>query len=183
MIFIFTGKGKGKTIAALGLGMRAVGAGKKVFLIQFLKPGDSSEIKTIKKIQNFDFQSFGRKGFFLPKKILEKNPKLKKEGIRPFEKIDFQLAKKGFLLAKKIAQSKKYHLLLLDEINCAIEYGLLKEKEVKDFLLKFKDKLDIVLTGQNAPKSFLKIADLVTEFLEKKHYYQKGILAKKGIDF
>ena len=183
MIYILTGNGKGKTTSALGMGVRAAGAGMKVFMIQFLKTGVSSENKIIKKIKNFQVKSFGRPGFFLPEKELKKNPQLKKLGVKPFSKKDFDLAKNGFELAKKIAKENRSNLLILDEINLAIHSGLISEKKVLDFLRENKGKMDIVLTGRYCPKEIIKIADLVTEMKEKKHYYKKGKKARKGIEF
>ena len=164
MLYIFTGNGKGKTTAAVGMGIRAVGAGQKVLMVQFLKTGSSSENKVIKKIENFEVRSFGRPGF------------------GPLSKKDSELAEKGFNFAKKAAESQKYHLLILDEVNVALKFKLLKIKEVLSFLEKYGKKLDIVLTGRYCPKEIIKIADLVTNFQEIKHYYKKGIKARRGIE-
>ncbi|MBL7053407.1 MAG: cob(I)yrinic acid a,c-diamide adenosyltransferase [Candidatus Portnoybacteria bacterium] len=168
MIHIYTGNGKGKTTAALGLGLRAIGASKKVLLIQFLKDGQSSEIKGIKKLPNFDTKAFGRKGF------LNKNKLTKK---------DFDPARRGFLFAKKAIQSKKYNLIILDEINIVINLGLLKIEEVIDLIKKAPLKTELILTGRNANKKLIQSADLVTEMKEIKHYYKKGVKARKGIEF
>lgn len=165
MIYVFTGNGKGKTISALGMGLRAAGAGKKVLMVQFLKTGTSSEIKAIKKISNFQTKSFGRTGF------------------GPYSEKDSRLAKLGFLFAKKAAQSKKYSLLLLDEINIAAHFKLIEVKETIEFLRKYGKNLDIVLTGRYCPEEIIKIADLVTELKEIKHYFKKGIIAKRGIEY
>jgi len=168
MIHIYTGNGKGKTTAALGLGLRATGANKKVLLIQFLKDGQSSEIKGIKKLSNFDTKDFGRKGF------LNKNKLTKK---------DFDLAEQGFNFAKKAIQSKKYNLIILDEINVVIDLGLLKIEEVIDLIKKAPLKTEFILTGRNASKKLIQLADLVTEMKEIKHYYIKRVKARKGIEY
>ncbi|MBU1291992.1 cob(I)yrinic acid a,c-diamide adenosyltransferase [Patescibacteria group bacterium] len=184
MIYVFTGNGKGKSTAAIGMGIRAVGAGRKVLMIQFLKTRElTSENKAIEKVEGFNIRSFGRKGFFLPKSELEKRPKLKKQGIKPFSQIDFKLAKEGFDLAKEVGQSKRCGLLILDEINLATHFGLIDRKEVLDFLKKYGEKLDMVLTGRHCPKEIVKIADLVTEMKEVRHYYRRGVKAKKGIEY
>jgi len=146
MIYVLTGNGKGKTTSAIGMGIRAVGAGQKVLMVQFLKNGKSSEIRVIKKIKNFNFR-------------LEKNL--------------------NFLGKAK----KKYHLIILDEINVAIKFGLLNTEEVIKILKKCKKTPDLVLTGRWCPKEIIKIADLVTEFKEIKHYYRKGIKARKGREY
>jgi len=183
MIYVLTGDGKGKTTAAVGMGLRAVGTKKKVLMIQFLKTKDcSSEQKIIEKIKNFDISCFGRKTFILPKDLLKKNSEITKK-VKPFSRIDFELVKKGFSLAKKAAQSKKYHLLILDEINVALSFDLIKQKEVINFLEKYRDKIDIVLTGRNCPREIVQMADLVTDFREVKHYYKKGVKAQKGIEY
>ncbi len=112
MIYVFTGNGKGKTTSALGMGLRAIGAEKRVLMVQFLKTGFSSEIKAIKKIKNFGVKSFGRVVF------------------GPYSKKDSQLIKSGFIFAKKAAKSEKYDLLIMDEINVALIFGLIDLKEM-----------------------------------------------------
>lgn len=184
MIYIFTGDGKGKTTSALGVGLRAVGAGFSVLLIRFLKAkGTSSEEKSILQLKKFKIKSFGRKGFFVPKEELKRHPEFKKYGVKPFEKIDKELAEKGFKEAEKAVSSKKYNVVILDEINMALYFKLLSKRKVISFLKKYGKDLDIILTGRNCPKEIIKIADLVTEMKEIKHYYKRGIPAKKGIDF
>lgn len=148
MIFVFTGNGKGKTTSAIGMGIRAVGAAKKVLMVQFLKTGGSSEIKIIKKIKNFDIQQ----------------------------------ASPNFL-KKKEAGIKKHDLIILDEINVALKFGLVDIKGVLAFLKKYGKKKNVVLTGRWCPKEIVKMADLATELKEIKHYYKKGVKAKKGIEF
>lgn len=182
MIYVLTGNGKGKTTSAIGMGLRAVGAGKKVFMIQFLKTG-SSENEAIKKIKNFNIEPFGREGLFLPRAELEENPQLKKKGVKPLIKKDFELAEKGFDLVKKIVKSKDCDFLILDEVFIVLKFNLLDKKTVLDFLKKNRKKLDIVLTGRYCPSQILKIADLITDFKEKRHYYKKGIKSRKGIEY
>ena len=184
MIYVFTGNGKGKTTAAIGTGIRALGAGKKVFMIQFLKTEKgSSEVGFLKKLKNFEIRCFGREGFFLPKEELEKKPELKKYGVKPLSKIDFQLANEGFELAREVARGEKFDLLILDEINIALNFSLLDKKRFLSFLTKNRDNLDIILTGRNCPEYVLEVADLVSNVQEVKHYYRKGKGAKKGIDY
>lgn len=187
MIYIFTGNGKGKTTAAVGMGIRAVGAGKKVLMVQFMKPdGGSSEIGVVNKIKNFEVKSFGRKGFYLPESEIKKNPDLKKWGVKPLGEKDIELAEKGILFAEnKIKENngKKVDLLILDEINLVLNYKLLSRKKVVSFLKKWSKKIDIVLTGRYCPREILADGDLVTEMREIKHYYQQKKGAKKGIEF
>ena len=182
MIYVLTGNGKGKTTSAIGMGVRAAGAGKKVLMVRFLKTG-SSENKIIEKIKDFDIKSFGRKGFFVSKSYLKVHLQLKKIGVKKATKKDCELIKRGFNLAKAVAESKKYNLLILDEICVVLKLGFFDKKEVLDFLRENQKKIDIVLTGRQCSKQIIKISDLVTEFEEKKHYYRKGIKARKGIEY
>lgn len=179
MIYIFTGKGKGKTTAALGVGLRALGADKKVLMIQFLKPGDSSENEVIEKLNNFKVKSFGRRGFFVPEEKLEGNPELKEEGVKAFGEKDEKLVSE----ALKTAEKKKvnYDILILDEINLALYYNLIKEGKVLDFLDNI-ESTHVILTGRYCPDSLIEKADLVTEAKEIKHYYNQGQDPIKGID-
>jgi len=168
MLHIYTGDAKGKTTAALGLGLRAVGAGKKVLLIQFLKDGQSSEIRAIGKIKNFEVKSFGRKGFVSKNKLLKE---------------DFNLAQQGFLFAQKAIKSRKYDLIILDEINIANYFGLIKTEDILELIKKTPSKTELILTGRNASKKLIQVADLVTEMKEIKHYYKRGVNPRKGIEF
>jgi len=168
MLQIYTGDAKGKTTAALGLGLRAIGADKKVLLIQFLKDGQSSEIEVIKKIKNFEVKIFGRKGFVSKNKLLKK---------------DFNLASQGFNFAQKAIKSKKYDLIILDEMNMVNYFGLIKVKDILELIKKIPSKTELVLTGRNASKKLIQVADLVTEMKEIKHYYTKAIKPRKGIEF
>ncbi len=184
MIYIFTGQGKGKTTAAIGMGIRALGAGLQVSMIQFLKPeGVSSELKVLRRLKNFSVQGFGRKGFFLPISQLKSHPELKKQGVKPLNKIDVKLAEEAFFLAGKIVREGHCQLLILDEIIIAVQFGLLSKKDVLNFLKRFKSKLDIVLTGRNCPRAFLKLASVATRMQEIKHCYKRGQKARKGIEY
>ncbi|MFA4905750.1 MAG: cob(I)yrinic acid a,c-diamide adenosyltransferase [Candidatus Margulisiibacteriota bacterium] len=164
MIYVFFGKGGGKTIAALGLALRARGQGKKVAVVQFLKgQKDTGEFKIAKKLGYRIFQ-FGRSQLI---DLAHPQP------------IDFKLALQGWEKAKQI----KADLLILDEINLAVCAGLLPEKEVLSFLKKNPPRRDIVLTGRNVPDSFVKIADGVSEIVKIKHVFDRGIAAKRGIEY
>lgn len=179
MIYVFTGEGKGKTTAALGVGLRALGTDKKVLMIQFLKPGDSSENEVIEKLDNFKVKSFGRRGFFVPEKKLEENPELKDEGVRAFGEKDEDLILEGLKTAEK--KKADYDILILDEINLALHYNLIKEGRV----LKLLDDIEsthVILTGRHCPDSLIEKADLVTRNKEVKHYYNQGQNPVKGID-
>jgi cob(I)alamin adenosyltransferase len=168
LIHIYTGPGKGKTTAALGLGLRAVGAGYKVHVVQFMKGRRYSEIDSIEKLPNFTISQHGRDEF-----VSKENP----------EKIDIDLAQKGFSYAKEIVKSGKYDLIILDEINVAIDFNLISLEDVLKLINEKPKKLELVLTGRYADPELIQIADVVTEMLEIKHPYQQGIMARKGIDF
>lgn len=167
MIHIYTGDGKGKTTAALGLALRAAGAGLKVYIGQFLKGREYSELKILKKIRNIKIELYGR-GCFIK--------------VKP-QKKDIELAKKGIAKAKKIISEKKYDLVILDEINVALYYNLIKLKDVLTLIKQTPKRIDLILTGRKVHPKILKLADLVSEIKEVKHYYKKGVKARKGIEF
>lgn len=179
MIYVFTGDGKGKTTAALGVGLRAIGAGKKVLMIQFLKPGDSSESKILSELNNFELKSFGREGFFVSESQLKENPELEEQGVKTFEKKDKELAQKGLSTAQKSLGN--YDVIILDEINLAMRYNLIEQEQILKFLNKV-DNTHIILTGRDCPEQVASKADLVTECKEVKHYYHQGHEPVKGID-
>ncbi len=181
MIIVFTGEGKGKTTAAIGTGIRAVGSGKKVLMIQFMKVKErSSESKVLESIDGFDIYSFGREGFFLPDEELRKNPELIDKGFKPFSYIDFHLAEEGISFVEKNAEN--YELIILDEVCVAVHYKLLDIKRVLDLLDRFREKI-FILTGRYCDEKIIYLSDLVTEMREIKHYFRKGVKAVKGIDF
>jgi cob(I)alamin adenosyltransferase len=165
---VYTGNGKGKTTAALGLGLRASGDGLMVFMLQFMKGRRYSEIDAIENIDNFTIVQHGRDEF-----VSKKDP----------ARIDIDLALDGFEKAKEVLLSGEYDLVILDELNVAVDFGLIP---LDDALKLIKDKpehVELVLTGRGAPEEFMELADLVTEMREIKHFYQKGVEARKGIEF
>ncbi len=167
-IHLYTGPGKGKTTAALGLGLRAAGAGLKVYMIQFMKGRKYNELNSIEKLSTFTFSQFGRDEF-----VSKEKP----------EQIDIDLAQKGFLHAKDAIKNGKYDMVILDEINVAVDYNLISLKDVIRLIEQKPEKLELVLTGRYAHPELVRLADIVTEMLEIKHPYQQGIKARKGIDF
>jgi len=168
LIHTYTGSGKGKTTAALGLGIRAAGAGFKVYMIQFMKGRRYSELDSIENIQNFSIVQYGRDEF-----VSKENPK----------QIDIDLAQKGFLHAQEIIKKGKFDMVILDEINVAVDFNLIDLKDLLNLINNKPEKLELVLTGRYSHPEVIKIADIVTEMLEIKHPYQKGIMARKGVDF
>lgn len=175
MILINTGNGKGKTTAALGIALRALGYGKKVVMIQFIKgPWKSGEDMVAKEYgitsSKFKIIKTGKGFIGLPGDTV------------PLSEHK-NAAQDGLQKAKELIDSKKYDLVILDEINNAVDLKLITAKSVADMLKKVSDHIDVVLTGRNAPKSFIALADTVTEMKEIKHAFARGKSAKKGIDF
>lgn len=169
MIQIYTGNGKGKTTAALGLAFRAAGHGKKVIMIQFMKGKiNYGELESAKLLPNFTIEQYGRPDFVNPEKP---------------EKIDIKLAQKGFQRAKEIVKSEKYDMIILDEINVAISFKLIEIDEVIDLITQTPKKTELVLTGRYMSEKLKKYADLISEIREIKHHFQKGIKARKGIEY
>ncbi len=169
LVQVYTGNGKGKTTAALGLAFRAAGHGFKVLIIQFMKGGIGyGELKSAKKLAPFlTIKSMGRKQF-----VNRKAPHPR----------DVQFARKAWDLARESVQSQKYQIIILDEINVAVDYGLVPLPELLTCIKGKPKDVELVLTGRSAKPAVLRCADLVTEMREKKHYYQKGIGSRVGIE-
>jgi cob(I)alamin adenosyltransferase len=168
LIHVYTGNGKGKTTAAIGLGIRAIGEGLKVVMIQFMKGRRYSELDVLQHIKNFTVVQFGRDEF-----VLKEKP----------EQIDIDLAQKGLSYAKDIMQNDGYDLVILDEINVAVDFNLISLKDVIELIEHKPESLELVLTGRYASPEIIKHADIVSEILEIKHPYQKGVQSRKGIDW
>ncbi len=166
-IHIYTGDGKGKTTAALGLALRAVGAGMRVSLIQFLKAGDYSEIKALRRLApQVEIAQFGTGRFVRGRPAKE----------------DRALAARGLEAARKVLHAAENDLVILDEINVAGFVGLVDPKEVLTLLKERPPQVEVVLTGRNAPSAWCEAADLVTVMQAEKHYYTKGVTARTGIE-
>lgn len=166
-VHIYTGNGKGKTTASLGLSVRAALAGKKVFFGQFIKGMEYSELKLVDYLPNFEIQQFGRDCF------IYKDP----------TKEDIEEARKGLNFCKEILKKGEYDLVVLDELNMALYYKLFSIEEVEEMIKDRNPSVEVVITGRYAPKELIDLADLVTEMEEVKHYYREGIMARKGIEF
>lgn len=172
LIIVYTGKGKGKTTAALGIVLRAVGHGMKVGMIQFIK-GEwyYGELTSSKRLEpEFELIAAG-KGFV---GIIDDD--------HPVEEHQ-NAAKVALGIAKEKLQSGAYDVIILDEINYAVKLGLISESDMMDLVSAKPSETTLVLTGNYAPEAVIAAADLVTEMKEIKHPYQQGIKAKKGIDF
>jgi len=166
---VYTGDGKGKTTAAFGLALRAIGRGLKVYIIQFIKGGfDYGELYIAKNLPNLTLKAFGQ-GKFVTQ-------------VPPSEK-DIEIANEALELAKEVVKNGEYDVVILDEINVAMSLRLIKVEDVIELIKNKPKHVELVLTGRYVPKEIIEIADLVTEMKEIKHPYSKGIPPRKGIEF
>ena len=167
MIQIYTGNGKGKTTAALGLALRAAGAGLKVYIGQFVKRGNYSELKALKKLKNVRIEQFGRSC------LVKKRPGKK----------DLEAACRGLKKIKAAISKQGCDVVILDEINVALKLKLIRIEDVVELIKEAPEDIELILTGRGAPREILQSADLVSEIKEIKHYFRKGIKARKGIEY
>lgn len=166
-IQVYTGNGKGKTTAALGLTLRAAGAGKRVFFAQFIKGRRYSEVKAIEQfLPTVEIKQYGLDCFIAKKPT----------------QADIDAAQKGLNEIKEIILSGKYDIIVLDEANIALFYGLFSVQELIDVITQKPTETEIIITGRYAPPELIEVADLVTEMKEIKHYFNKGIEARIGIE-
>ncbi len=169
LIIVITGNGKGKTTSAFGQALRAVGQGYKVFIMQFMKGRDYGEfIAAEKYLPNLAIRKSGLDSFVMRGKAAT---------------IDIELAQKGLDIARKAIMSGKYNMVILDEINVAMDFKLIKLKEVIELIKNKPAALNLILTGRYAPKEIIKIADTVSEVQEIKHHYNAGIKDRAGIEY
>jgi cob(I)alamin adenosyltransferase len=171
MVQVYTGDGKGKTTAALGQALRAAGCNLKSVIIQFLKGGShTGEFKIQERLfPYFKIIQVGRPFFVNKNNIPQK---------------DIESNRKGFDIALEIAINKNndINILILDEINVAVNLGIIKMDEILYLIKNKKKNIELILTGRNAPKEIIEAADLVTEMKEIKHYYHKNIPSRFGIE-
>ena len=172
LVIVYTGNGKGKTTAALGLAMRAVGYDHKVCMLQFIKGSwHYGEMDSSKKLEpNFELIAIG-KGFV---GILDDNS--------PREEHE-KYAAEALRICREKINSGNYNVVILDEVNYAINLGLIDVQEIIKIIKEKPSNLDLVLTGRDVKEEIVELADLVTEMKEIKHPFKSGIKAKKGIDF
>jgi cob(I)alamin adenosyltransferase len=166
-VHVYTGNGKGKTTAALGLALRAAGAGKSVFIAQFAKGMFYSEIDSI--------------ALYLPP------IQLKQYGLECFifgrpKQADIDMAQKGLREIEEIICCNNYDVVILDEANIAVFYNMFTVQDLINVLEKRKPDTEIIITGRYASAEIIEYADLVTEMVEVKHYYRQGVMARVGIE-
>ncbi len=166
-IQVYTGEGKGKTTAGLGLAVRAAGAGFKVFIAQFIKQGDYSEINALKRFSDLiTVEQFGLGRFIKGKPAPE----------------DIEMSRQGLEKIKKIFAAEEHQVVILDEANVAVKVGLFSEQDLLDLIALKPENTELLLTGRDASPGVIEKADLVTEMREIKHYFRKGIQARVGIE-
>jgi cob(I)alamin adenosyltransferase len=165
-IQVYTGNGKGKTTAALGLALRGAGAGLQVFVGQFLKQGDYSEIKALSLFENVTVEQFGMGRFV--------------RGL-PSDQ-EKAAARKGYDRLCDILEAGVHDLIIVDEGNVAVTCQLISEEELLTLMEKKPGNVELVITGRGASPAVMNRADLVTEMKEIKHYYHQGVAARKGIE-
>lgn len=166
-IQVYTGNGKGKTTAAIGLSVRAAGAGLKVFIGQFIKMGDYSEIKALQRFSDLiTVKQFG-KGRFIKGQPSPEDIRSASDGLKE--------------IGKKIKEGE-FDVVVLEEGNVAVSLGLFSEKDLLDLMDAKPPQVELVITGRGALDSVIEKADLVTEMTEIKHYYKKGVVARVGIE-
>jgi len=164
---VYTGNGKGKTTAAIGLAIRAAGAGLKVFIAQFIKMGDYSEIKALKRFSDLiTVEQFGLGRFTDGKPLPE----------------DIQAAQKGLKRVKAIMAAEEYKVIILEEANVAAKYGLIRVQDLLGLIINKPCDVELVITGRHASARVIETADLVTEMVPIKHYFEKGVPARVGIE-
>jgi len=167
MIHVYTGNGKGKTTAAIGMAIRAAGAGNKVFFAQFVKGRHYSELNVLIDIPSIVVKQYGLECFIVH---------------TPAE-CDIQAARDGLQEITSVIESGSYDLIILDEACIALYYNLFTLEELLDVVNLLKPQNELIITGRYAPDALIALADLVTEMKEIKHYYTKGTEARKGIEF
>ncbi len=164
---VYTGHGKGKTTAALGLAIRAAGAGLRTFIAQFIKKRKCSEHVLLEELSDrIVIEQFGR-GLII--------------GRKP-SRTDIQAAREGYERVKTAMRSKEYDLLILDEANVATHYGLLQVQDLLDLIAQKPAGIELVITGRYADPKVMAAADLVTEMREIRHYHEQGVKARRGIE-
>ena len=181
LVHVITGDGKGKTTSSLGIALRAIGNNLRVDMIQFLKSGFTGELYSAKKL-GFVIEQFGVDALKEKQKHLQEfADKTGKFTFQPDIK-EKDAALQGWEHAKKIIKSGQYDVIILDEINCVLEKGLIPLNEVLE-MIKAHGNVELIFTGRDAPKELMEVADYVNVINRVKHPWQKGIVARRGIEY
>lgn len=169
LVQVYTGTGKGKTTASLGLALRAVGHDLRVYIIQFMKGSTTyGELESARRLApNLTVEQVGQCTF-----VCRDNP----------DPVDRRMAEEGFARAREIVLSGDYDLVVLDELNCAVDFGLVPLEELKRLIREKPAHTELVITGRGAHPEIIEMADLVTEMREIKHYYNSGEASRVGIE-
>ena len=166
---VYTGNGKGKTTAVMGLAFRAMGRGLKTYIGQFMKGQHYSELDAAKIVPEYiTIEQYGKGGFIHVKSTPDED--------------DIRMAEEGLSRAKEAMLSRRYDIVVFDEILTAYNFKLIPLEKMIDVINSRPDGVEVVFTGRNAPPELIDAADLVTEMKEVKHYYQKGVKAREGIE-
>ncbi len=169
LVQIYTGNGKGKTTAAFGQALRAVGQGFRVCVIQFMKGRKYGEFLAAERLlPNLTVRLSGLDSF-----VMRENP----------APLDIELAKQGFALAREAVASGDYEMVILDEINVAVDFKLIHVAELIDLIRTKPPAVDLILTGRNAPPEIIALADTVTEMRQIRHHYDAGVKERAGIEY
>ncbi|MCL1975134.1 MAG: cob(I)yrinic acid a,c-diamide adenosyltransferase [Firmicutes bacterium] len=170
LIQVYTGDGKGKSTAAFGLALRGLGCGLKVAIIQFMKKGEwYGETAALARLPEIELSSFGMDGFLI-----------KGEPLPPAY---IELVQAALEKTKNLLKAGEIDILILDELNNAIFFGLVTEAQTQELLMLKPAHMELVITGRNAPQYLLQAADLITEMREIKHPYRHGLAARRGIEY
>lgn len=184
LIHLITGNGKGKTTSSLGLAVRAIGTGYKVHMIQFLKSGGTGELYATKHLPNFTIEQFGVDAWKERQKT--QTSLLGKDSTGHFvfqpDALEREAARQGFLAAQAIIRSGEYDVVILDEINCVLDKGIIPLNELIE-LITNNGTTEILLTGRDAPQELYQYADYISIIDGVKHPWQKGIRARRGIEY
>ena len=169
LVIVITGNGKGKTTSAFGQALRATGQGYRVCIVQFMKGRAYGEVLAVQKyLPTIQLLQFGLDSF-----VMRDNP----------APVDVEMARQGLEKAKEVINSGDFDMVILDEINVAMFFGLISPLEVLSVLRKRRTGVEVILTGRNAPAEIIEEADLVTRMVAEKHPYDRGVIARAGIEF
>ncbi len=168
LLMVYTGNGKGKTTAAVGQAVRALGHGYRVYIIHFLKGRDYGEYLAAEHLPGLTVEKAGRDAF-----VNRENP----------DPVDIEMVRNGWERASQAVKNGDYDLVVMDELNVVLDFGLLDPEEVCSKLSRQHRFCDVITTGRNAPREIVDMADLVSEIKEIKHHYQEGITSRRGIEY